>query len=36
MEVDVLNLDKHLICMIAERVLKYILIYSFGQIFDIG
>jgi len=36
MEVDVLNLDKNLICMIPESVVKYTLIYSFGQIFDIG
>lgn len=36
MEVDVLNLDENLICMIPESVLKYTLIYSFGQIFDMG
>lgn len=36
MEVDLLNLDENLICVIPESVLKYTSIYSFGQIFDIG
>lgn len=36
MEVDVLNLNENLLCMIPESVLKYRLIYSSGQIFDIG
>lgn len=35
-EVDVLNLDENLICMIPEILLKYTLIYSFGQTFVIG
>lgn len=31
MEIDVLNLDENLICVIPESALKYKLIYCFGK-----